>query len=358
MKTCKIFSKIYLTNNYFVLFFRHVIFDMLEIAKVCDRLSYRKKIFMKEFLKTNTVTYNLMSFTAFKSMIIFSLLLDSPKSYKEIQEYLKNHEYIKEQLSVDALRIYFNSLKQIGCNINKIYEEGVVKYSITSHPFQLQLNDKQVKDIIKVYRAISKSIEVSDLISLQNFFNKISKYVQNEDLKLKLKNISPLSNIDFKLVNNLLNYAENNTELTIYYNSPISGKKNITILTDKVCVDEGKLYLYGVSSEYKNYSKFLVSRIIKIVSVNLANKSLTSPEFVVGYNYAKNDIDDFELLPNEKVISEDENNLKIEIISKNKLEIVQRILFLSPNCKVLYPTEFKSEIISVLRKMKEGYFEQ
>ena len=51
---------------------------------------------MKEFLKTNTITYNLMSFTAFKSMIIFSLLLDSPKSYKEIQEYLKNHEYIKE----------------------------------------------------------------------------------------------------------------------------------------------------------------------------------------------------------------------------------------------------------------------
>ena len=254
-----------------------------------------------------------MSFTAFKSMIIFSLLLDSPKSYKEIQEYLKNHEYIKEQLSVDALRIYFNSLKQIGCEISKINEDGTVKYAITSHPFQLRFNDKQVKNIIKVYKAISKSIEVSDLIALQNFFNKISQYVQNEDLKLKLQNISPLSNIDSKLVSNLINYANNNTELTIYYNSPVSGKKNITVLADKVCVDNSKSYLYGVSPEYKNYSKFLVSRIIKIISVNLATKSMTSPEITVGYSYTKNDTEDFELLPNEKIISENDKNLQIEI---------------------------------------------
>lgn len=299
-----------------------------------------------------------MSFTAFKSMIIFSLLLDSPKSYKEIQEYLKNHEYIKEQLSIDALRIYFNSLKQIGCEISKINEDGTVKYAITSHPFQLRFNDKQVKNIIKVYKAISKSIEVSDLIALQNFFNKISQYVQNEDLKLKLKNISPLSNIDSKLVSNLINYASNNTELTIYYNSPVSGKKNITVLADKVCVDNNKLYLYGVSSEYKNYSKFLVSRIIKIISVNLATKTMTSPEITVGYSYTINETEDFELLPNEKIISENDKNLQIEITSRNKLEIVQRIMYLSPNCKVLYPTEFKGEIISVLKKMKEGYLEQ
>ena len=46
---------------------------------------------MKEFLKTNTVTYNLMSFTGFKSILIFSLLLEGPKSYSELQEILKNH---------------------------------------------------------------------------------------------------------------------------------------------------------------------------------------------------------------------------------------------------------------------------
>ena len=31
---------------------------------------------------------------------------------------------------------------------------------------------------------------------------------------------------------------------------------------------------------------------------------------------------------------------------------------LSPNCKVLYPQEFKIELIENLTKMKEGYLEE
>ena len=72
---------------------------------------------MKEFLKTNTITYNLMSFTAFKSILLFSLLVDGPKSYEEIQEYMANHEYLHEKISIDTLRIYFNSLREIGCKM-------------------------------------------------------------------------------------------------------------------------------------------------------------------------------------------------------------------------------------------------
>ena len=59
---------------------------------------------MKEFLKTNTVTYNLMSFTGFKSLLIFSLLLDGAKSYNELQEILENHPYLHETVSFDTLR--------------------------------------------------------------------------------------------------------------------------------------------------------------------------------------------------------------------------------------------------------------
>ena len=43
----------------------------------------------------------------------------------------------------------------------------------------------------------------------------------------------------------------------------------------------------------------------------------------------KNDIDDFELLPNEKVISEDENNLKIEDTSYEVSSIEIRFIFVN-----------------------------
>lgn len=313
---------------------------------------------MKEFLKNNTVTYNLMSFTGFKSILLFSLLTTGPKSYEELQECFRNNEYLHENISKDTLRIYFNSLKQIGCSIKRINDNGVTKYSITSHPFVLKISDKQAKSIIKIFKAISKSIEVSDLIALQKFFDNISQYVTNEKLKEKLKNISPLCNINPQLIEDLINYAQNNTEITVYYNSKISGKKNITILVDKLSITNGKLYLYGFNSEYQNYSSFLVSKIIKIVSINIQHKTIDIPEITTGYEYTKDDNEQFELCEGEKIVSENNNKIIIELTSKSKFEIIQRIMFLSNKCKVLYPGNIKNEVIANLKKMKEGYIEK
>jgi predicted DNA-binding transcriptional regulator YafY len=313
---------------------------------------------MKEFLKTNTVTYNLMSFTAFKSILLFTLLIEGPKSYEEMQKFFKNHEYLHENISIDTLRIYLNSLKEIGCKISKKTIDGTTRYWIDSHPFSLKFNEKQIKSIIKIYKAISKNIEVRDLIALQNFFTKISQYVENEELKLKLQNISPISNIDYQLIIDLLKYAQNNTEISIYYNSANSGKKDITILVDRVFISNNKLYISGINSEYNTYSSFLVSKIIKIISVNINEKTLSAPELTVGYQYTKDDNENFELLDNEKIIKDKNNILTIEITSKNKFEITQRIMSHSLKCKVLYPQSYKEDIISTLKRMKEGYIEK
>jgi len=313
---------------------------------------------MKQFYETNKITHNLLSLTGFKAIIIFKLLVDSPKSYKEIQQYISEYEYLHEKVSVDSLRMYFNTLKSFGCNIKRVSIDGVYKYSIDSHPFQLTFDDKQVKSIIKVYKTICQSIDVNDLIALQSFFNSISEYITNEKLKTKLNNISPISNLDINLIQQLITYTNNNTEITIYYNSEISGKKNITVLTDRINIENGKLYIYGVSSEYKNYSKFLVSKIIKIVSVNMASKTLENPEITIGYEYTKEPYDEFELLKNEKLISESNNKMIIEMTSRSKFELMQRVMFLSKKCKVLYPEDFKTYIVTTLKKMKEEYIEK
>lgn len=312
---------------------------------------------MKEFLKSNTVTYNLMSFTGFKAIVIFSLLLESPKSYQEIQPYIKNHAYLHESVSIDTIRVYINSLKEIGCKIKKSTESGITRYSIDSHPFELKITNEQAKSILKVFHAISKSINIKDLISLEKFFQKFAPYISDEKLKNKLKNISPLNNIDLKMLNNLINLAKNNTEITMLYNSPTSGRKNITIVIDKIFINNGKLYIAGLNSEHKNYAKFLVTKIIKIISINLHNSKLEMPILTVGYevfNLGK----DIEILPNEKVIKNDHNKTIIEITSQNKFDIIQRIMSYTNQCKVLYPENFKSEIINCLKEMKEGYIEE
>jgi predicted DNA-binding transcriptional regulator YafY len=314
---------------------------------------------MKEFLKTNIITHNLMAFTGFKAILIFSLLVDGPKSYEEIQNYIKNHEYIKESVSIDTIRIYLNSLKQIGCKINKEMQNGVAKYHINSHPFELQITDVQAKSLMKIYRVISKSIDISDVLALQNFFQKISRYIDDEKLKEKITNLAPLTHAKKELINELMNCVQSNSEITISYSSRNSNKrKNITINCDKLSINNGKLYLSGFNSLYNNYSSFLVSKIVKILSINLHRKTIDIPEITVGYEYTKEQNETFEILKNEKIISSDKNKILVEITSKNKFEVTQRILSLSNKCKVLYPQEYINHIVSSLKKMKEGYIEK
>ena len=83
---------------------------------------------MKEFRKTNVVTYNLMSFTGFKSLLLFTILCESPKSYSEVCDYFKKHPYIKEEMSADTFRVYLTSLRRCGCEIEVKRMKGGAKY--------------------------------------------------------------------------------------------------------------------------------------------------------------------------------------------------------------------------------------
>lgn len=314
---------------------------------------------MKKFMETNIVTHNLMSFSGFKSLLIFSMLVEGPKTYEEIKERIENNEYMKETISIDSIRIYMNSLKEIGCEIQKIHQGRTVKYYISSHPYELKITDKQAKSIIKVFKAISKSIELSDFMVLHDFFCNISKYIQNENLKAEIIKLSPVSNIDMEMIKELMKYVRNKTEITVLYNAKNSGrKKEIIIRADKMNIRNGKLYLCGFNSEYHNYGEFLVKYIIKIIRININTPELTIPVYTVNYKYYKTDNTPFELLSSEKIVEQNDSFLKVEIKSYDKFAVTQRILSLSNKCRVISPNDFKDEIIACLKRMKEGYIEK
>lgn len=308
---------------------------------------------MKEFLQSNKVTYNLMSFTGFKSMLLFSYLLEAPHSYEEIKEYFAQHPYLNETISIDTLRVYINSLERLGCEIVRGKKKEGSKYKLLKHPFELKVSDEQAKSIIKVFKSISKSIDIEDLLSLTRFFKKISNSIGNEELKTNLENISPLTKVDSEILVSLIKACRKNDEITINYNSPSSGEKEIDVLAEKLTVSGSKIYLSGKSPRYKNTANFLVSRITKIPVTKLEKTINIIPEtYLIGCEIYDKDIP---LLENEKIISQDDNKLTIEITSSNKFLTQKRILSLGSDCKVLYPQDFKDEMLSILRKMKEEY---
>lgn len=308
---------------------------------------------MKEFMQTNKVTYNLMSFTAFKSLLLFSFLLEEPRTYEEIREYFANHEYLNEAISIDTLRVYINSLERVGCEIVRGRKAEGSKYRIEKHPFELKFSDEQVKSIVRVYKTLLKSIEVEELLSLSNFFNKFSCAVENEELKRLLMDISPLNKIDLNVLNLLIQAAHRHDEISFKYDSPRSGIKQIDLLVDKLLIQNNKLYVTGKSSSYKNIASFAVSRIVNCPVVKF-EKTILEPQEVTIVGC---EIYDKEFVPqeNEKIIEEYDNKLIVEIESSNLFYTRQRVLALAANCKVLYPESFKNDVLSILKKMKEEY---
>lgn len=310
---------------------------------------------MKEFVKNKTVTYNLMSFTGFKSLIVFSLLLEGPKSYSEINEFFKKHEYIKESVSIDTLRVYLTSLKRMGCDIVRTSKAEGSKYKLLSHPFELQISDEQIKSLIKIYKTISRNIELKELIMLEKFLHKISDIIKNPQLKDALQKVSLFNSLNLQMVEQLITHCERKDQILVLYNSPHSGTKQIEIITDKVEFTNNKLYLYWTSLEYGQYSYFLISRIISILAIKASKSKLPEIKNLrVGYELKINP-SEVRLTDSEKLVEIKDGILIVENNSSNPFIIKQRVLSLGYNCKVLYPESFKNDIINTLKEMREEY---
>lgn len=310
---------------------------------------------MKEFMKNKTVTYNLMSFTGFKSLVVFSLLLEAPRSYDEINQYFKNHEFIKEPVSIDTLRVYLTSLRMIGCEIIRTRKAEGGKYKLVSHPFELKVTDDQIKSLVKVYKAVSRNIELYELIILEKFFRKIAALINNQTLTDAIEKVSLFSGVNLELAEQLIRHCKNKDQITFLYNSPKSGDKEIEIITDKVELNNNKLYLYGTGLEYNQYGYFPVSRIKSILSVQMFKSDISNIEtLTVGYELSINP-NEIRLTDEEKLVDIKDGKILIESKTSNPFIIKQRVLSFGYACKVLYPESFRNEIVDTLKKMREGY---
>ena len=311
---------------------------------------------MKKFLEYNVISHNLMSFTGFKSILIFTMLVDRPMSYTDIQEALYENEYLREIVSIDTIRIYLNTLMSLGCHLKRRVKSGITYFSIDKHPFELNISNAQAKSIIKLYKAICKSISLSDLMVLHSFFTKMAPYISKSDkLRKRFENLSPTSNIKEQMIYDLTAAIENNTEITIYYNAPRTGKKYINIVPDKLIVLDSRLYVCGISKEYDNYARFMVNKIIEITDVKTKNPNDDASLYSVMYEITG-------VLPElsneETVLKQDNQTAIVRMTSKNKFDIIQRVLFYSNQCKVLYPESFKNEIVQCLNNMRKIYTDE
>ncbi len=296
-----------------------------------------------------------MSFTGFKSLVLFSYLLEAPRSYDEICEYFLAHPYLREKISIDTLRVYITSLKRVGCSVKRERVNGVSRYSIISNPFELTVSPDQLASLIKVYKIISKDLTVEELLDIELFMNKLANKIKNPEIIQAFSKVSLLKGIDIEILKELILITAKNQQIVILYKSPRSGTKPVEVITSGLKIENGKIYLCGYSLKYKQDATYILNRIAKIQEIKLRKTEVQKNIQIVGVEYF-GDISNLELEDNEKIVSQKSTSVVIEISSSNEFSIVQRVLSFTDNAKILYPESFKRNFIEKLKKMKAGYY--
>lgn len=310
---------------------------------------------MKEFNKSNKVTYNLMSFTAFKSLLLFSQLLEGPKTYEDICNFFEEHPYVKEKLALDTLRVYITSLKRAGCEVVKKKTPAGLTYQIVSHPFEFKISDSQIKAIVKIYRILLKTATVSDILEFEIFMVSLAKKIESKELEDSIEKFSIFRNIDKTLVKNLIEHSKFNRRIKILYNSPKSDLKEISVVANSVVIIQNKLYLSGISLEYNHDVAYPIQRIKYIVSVDYDSDTSVEVNYItVGYELSTLN-PGIKLSDNERIVEIKDDSVIVEARTSNLFMMKRKILEYGALCTVLYPEEFREDIIDTLKNMRKEY---
>lgn len=310
---------------------------------------------MQEFLTNNIVNWNLMSLTGYRTLVILEALIESPKTNDEINEYLFNNQYIKEKFSNDTLRLYINSLREIGCEIIPANKSANKKYELISHPFTFDIAQSQIKALEKLYKNIvCEKVDTQELIGIENFLQKLAALVDNQTTKEHIYSVSILKGINRSILDDLVIHCKNKNQIKFLYNSPKSGEKSIEIIADKIAYKSNKLYLWGTNLTHKEYSYFALDRILEITNIQLHKDEKDYIPLKVVYElYGYND--SYILESDERIIEQTDEKLVIEAVSQNRFSLVQRILHHSFSCKVIAPKEFADEVFAKLKAMEAMY---
>lgn len=297
----------------------------------------------------------LINLSGVRLLVIFSLLLESPKNIDEIAEYFIENSYPKELFSADTLRNDLNLLRLAGCEISRANRYDDNRYVLTSHPFELDFDIEIAKSLLKIYNRIYKDLSVVHLMLIDDLFLEISKYAKSEEVSEFLRGISLIKNLNKEIINDLLKAKASRSKISFVYKAPNTGKQTFEFFIEDLEVRNRKLYFSGYNVTLKKNSFLLVSRIVSTITFFLKSEKRNKGIQKVVYELRNIAKMNFEPAENEKIIEFDAEKIVVELTSDNKFKIIQKILSYGPDCTVISPEEIKQEVIETLMRMRSVY---
>ncbi|NLF82804.1 MAG: WYL domain-containing protein [Candidatus Gastranaerophilales bacterium] len=315
----------------------------------------------KGIRETNLRNLDNKSITALRIISILNLLLECPCDDEMINSRLCEQINEIKALSEDTLCIYLNTLRVLGCEITRPAKRNDYKYILKSHPFNISLSKDEIETLIEIRKYISFLGDWKTALYVDKLFKTLSDSFSEETKTFffESKRQSLVREIDsnnfFHEINQLENYCKQNKKLTLVYDSPESGVKNITIIADKINMENGTFYLRGYNEELETTMYLRLDRILDIKSVSMQTMDIQPKYTVVRYKIKGISPLSLNISDDESIIEKNDDEITIEALVSNKFKFFQKILSYANNCTIIDPPQIRDEFIKKLEHMLTLY---
>lgn len=301
-----------------------------------------------------------ISVTAYRIISIFNMLLENPCSDKDINENLQNDIVGSKSLSQDTICIYMNTLRILGCIISRPSRTNNYKYVLKSHPFKIELSDDEMDFLIEIKKILSVSEDWKLMLNIDNLINNILNNLPPEHKKKFLqRQKSVLRNVEIsnqiQLINLLEQYCAKKRTLFISYYSSDENEKSFEITVDKLSYENGALYLWGYNQLIEEVQCLRVDRIREVKIVSLRSKKALPTVVTIRYKLTGLSAKIYSASEDERIIEKNEDDVIIEVKTKSKFKIMQRVLAYGADCTVLNPLSFRNDVLNKLKLMLSSY---
>ncbi len=310
---------------------------------------------MLNSLRLEDIKPELINLTGVRLLVLFSLLLDSPKTAEEISDYFEKNNYPKSIFSIDTLRNDMNALRSAGCKISRADKSNNFQYKLLSHPFEMTITMDLAKSFEKLYNNIYSRLPIQQLLLIENLFETISKYALDIETAEYLNGISLLKRLNKDILNDLVKAKNCKNKISFVYNSPNTGKQDIEFYVNNFEFRSKKLYIDGYCPNFKDNSFLLVSKITSPIMFHLEKGLIQDLTKTVVLELKNASFLNYQPVENETVIEKNNNSLRVEYKSDNDFKLMQKILAYGPDCTVISPEEVRQSVKEKLKSMLEVY---
>lgn len=303
---------------------------------------------------TDKIAVNQYSLTGMRALVLLKLLMEEPRSFKEIKKHYIDYKLMDATGSDDVVRIDINTLREMNCDISRADAKTNYKYHLLNHPFALDIKQDEINVLKKVYKKIKEESNIMTLLKYDELFKKLAEHVANDSIREELYGLSALKNYDSIDIYSLVSDCKEHKVLKLLYKNPESKKESEKeICAQQLVFKNDKIYLYGYDRSMDQSIILNIKRIKAILGKSLGGDGIQTKASQVKFilkDYAADNLEE-----NETIFETLQDGFVVVGDYHNEFIATQRILSFGAHCTVIEPEEFKQKIIQKLKNIRNNY---